>query len=169
MFFFYKGGVIICRGRRYDFFAPLLKQKTSNFRETIHFRGIVPIQFLIKLRLSLKWALGESSQTKFTFLCRWPSWMLVPDVKCTLVLDQHLNVFFMSRVPLTQFRLFRTKCFIRVQGLTATPGLTWPQDEIRTKIEKKTFARWIIYNSQLLAQMKLENAILSLKLTLILT
>ena len=77
--------------------------------------------------------------------------------------------FFMSRVPLTQFRLFRTECFIRVQGLTATPGLTWPQDEIRTKIEKKTFARWIIYNSQLLAQMKLENAILSLKLTLILT
>ena len=91
--FLLQGGVIICRGRRYDFFAPLLKQKTSNFRETIHFRDIVPIQFLIKLRLSLKWALGESSQTKFTFLCRWPSWMLVPDVKCTLVSDQHLGVF----------------------------------------------------------------------------
>ena len=40
-----------------------LKKETSNFR------GIVPIQFLINIKLSIKWALNESSPTKLTFLC----------------------------------------------------------------------------------------------------
>ena len=61
----------------WEIWNPPYKMKTSNFR------GIVPIQFLISIKLSLKWALDESSLTRFTFLCRWPSWILVPEVKCT--------------------------------------------------------------------------------------
>ena len=47
------GGVIICRARRYEIFAPPYNT------ETRHFRGIVPIQFLFNIKLSLRWALDE--------------------------------------------------------------------------------------------------------------
>ena len=36
--------------------------------ETINFRGIVPIQFLISIKLSIKWALDECTRTKLMFL-----------------------------------------------------------------------------------------------------
>ena len=42
---------------------PPHKQETSNFR------GIVHIQYIISVKLSLKWALDKSSPIKLTFLC----------------------------------------------------------------------------------------------------
>ena len=44
-------------------FHPPYKAETNNSS------GKVPIQFLISIKSSLKWALGESSLTKLMFLC----------------------------------------------------------------------------------------------------
>ena len=57
--FMYSRGVIIV----WFNYTPPRKQETSNFR------GIVPIQFLISIKLSLKWALDEVSTIKLTFPC----------------------------------------------------------------------------------------------------
>ena len=74
-----------------------------------NFRGIVPIQFFINTNLPLKWALDEIFMTIFKFL---------------YFAGGHLGFGPMSRVQLTQFRLFWAETFIRVWGLTATPGLS---------------------------------------------
>ena len=57
--FMYSRGVIIV----WFNYTPPRKQETSNFR------GIVPIQFLISIKLSLKWALDEVSTIKLMFPC----------------------------------------------------------------------------------------------------
>ena len=75
-------------------------------RETRNFWGLVPIQFLISIKLYLKWALDESSLTQITFLLPLAILDFGPwRQMCTGYRTAH-RVFFMSRVPLTQFRLF---------------------------------------------------------------
>ena len=40
------------------------------YKENGKFRGIVPIQFLINIKLPLKWAMNKSSAMKLMFLCK---------------------------------------------------------------------------------------------------
>ena len=51
--------------KRGVFFNPLIKHKQMILWK----REIVPIQFLINITLSIKWALDEFSPTKLMFLC----------------------------------------------------------------------------------------------------
>ena len=50
---------------------PMLVIPPSHKKEMSNFRGIVPIQSLISIKLSLKQALVEVSMTKLMYLIQW--------------------------------------------------------------------------------------------------
>ena len=50
---------------------PMLVIPPSCKEETNNFRSIIPIQSLISIKLSLKWALDEVSMTKLMYLTQW--------------------------------------------------------------------------------------------------
>ena len=64
-------------------FAPPRKKEMSNFR------GIVPIQSLISIKLSLKWAVDEVSMIKLTFPCIMESLTILTILIWPLVAGRH--------------------------------------------------------------------------------
>ena len=81
---------------RLNFTPPRRKKETSNFR------GIVPIQSLISVKLSLKWALDEVSTINLTFPCV----MEVLTILTILIAENFVTLFCFS----TKFKIFKKFC-----------------------------------------------------------
>ena len=58
----------------------------SHKKETSNFRGIVPIQSLISIKLSIKKALDEVSMTKLMYLMQWDD----PLLSCSFTTQNQL-------------------------------------------------------------------------------
>ena len=88
---------------------PPYQTETSNFRETIYFRGIAPIQFSISLKFYLKWALDESAGGHLGF------WSLTSNVLNTNVQVVSGRVIQSSKGPHSYFRIiFSWWCLQRI-------------------------------------------------------
>ena len=93
MFLVYRRGVIISTA---DYHPPLPKRETGNFR------GIVYFLLLISIKLSLKWALVETSTTKLMFP------YLIAFIRVSGYFDGLRNSWELSFCPI--FKMLVSKC-----------------------------------------------------------
>ena len=96
---------------------PMLVIPPSCKEETNNFRSIIPIQSLISIKLSLKWALDEVSMTKLMYLTQWmflhflstnatQNWLLFINLTWWWKMDIRFVIY---RVMPIEIRLWHTK------------------------------------------------------------